>query len=155
MFGIAAPWLWIIAALLLTGLEALLPGLFLFWVGVAALATGLLAFVMPLGWVGQFLAFALFGAGTVLLGRLVARRQRSEATDAPHLNQRGAAVLGRIVPLHSRLSGGEGTIRIDDTVWRVTGPDLPVGSPVRLLALQGTVFLVEPAGSEAPHIRTP
>jgi membrane protein implicated in regulation of membrane protease activity len=39
------PWLWIIAGLILLGLELLAPGVLLIWFGLAALATGLFAFV--------------------------------------------------------------------------------------------------------------
>ena len=32
-----------------------------------------------------------------------------------------------------------------DTVWRVRGPDAPAGARVRLVAVEGVGFVVEPA----------
>ena len=37
---LAEPWTWVVLGLVLLGLEALAPGLFALWFGLAALATG-------------------------------------------------------------------------------------------------------------------
>jgi membrane protein implicated in regulation of membrane protease activity len=38
---------------------------------------------------------------------------------------------------------GVGAVRIDDTVWRVNGPDCPAGSRVRVARANGADLLVE------------
>jgi len=38
---------------------------------------------------------------------------------------------------------GRGRIRLDDTVWRVSGPDLPAGSRVKVVSVHGTELHVE------------
>ncbi|HSV22184.1 MAG TPA: hypothetical protein VLJ17_04055 [Xanthobacteraceae bacterium] len=38
---------------------------------------------------------------------------------------------------------GSGTIGIDDTVWRITGADIPAGSRVRVARDDGTALHLE------------
>jgi len=38
---------------------------------------------------------------------------------------------------------GVGTVRIDDTVWRVSGPDCPAGSRVKVASADGANLMVE------------
>jgi membrane protein implicated in regulation of membrane protease activity len=57
------PWSWWIIGLVFLGLEILIPGVFLLWVGLAAMVVGVLSF--PLwgtafwGWQVQLLVFAV------------------------------------------------------------------------------------------------
>ena len=37
---------------------------------------------------------------------------------------------------------GTGTVRIDDTVWRIRGPDTPAGSRVRIVQADGASLTV-------------
>ena len=46
LWGIEDHWLWLIAAALLAIAEMLIPGVFLIWIGVAALVTGVLALLL-------------------------------------------------------------------------------------------------------------
>jgi membrane protein implicated in regulation of membrane protease activity len=39
---------------------------------------------------------------------------------------------------------GSGTIGIDDTVWRITGPDTPAGSKVKVTRVDGAGFTSNP-----------
>ena len=40
---------------------------------------------------------------------------------------------------------GWGTVRIDDTVWRVAGPDAPAGSRVKIVQADGASLTVASA----------
>ncbi len=42
-------------------------------------------------------------------------------------------------------NGVESAIRVGDSVWLVSGPDLPAGAPVRVTGQDGVLLLVEPA----------
>ena len=42
MDGIEAHWLWFAAGLILAGLEMVVPGVYLMWLAMAALATGVI-----------------------------------------------------------------------------------------------------------------
>jgi membrane protein implicated in regulation of membrane protease activity len=138
------PWLWIIAGLILLGLELLAPGVFLIWFGLAALATGLFAFVTDFGWQADVIVFVVLAVVLVIVGR----RYFSGAgqSEQPLLNQRAVRHVGTTHTLAGPIVDGQGRIHIDDTNWRIEGPDLPSGTRVRIVAADGAVLKVEAAG---------
>ena len=52
-------------------------------------------------------------------------------------------LVGRSFRLDQPIVSGEGQVRVDDSVWRVVGPDLPAGSAVRVARLDGATLVVE------------
>jgi membrane protein implicated in regulation of membrane protease activity len=141
IFSSLGTWNWLIFGLLLMALELLAPGVFLFWLGLAALLVGLLSFVFHPSWQAQILLFAVFAAAAVPLWRRVAR-QKPGANPNPFLNKRSDALVGRVCTLEKPIIDGSGTVRIDDTVWRVAGPDAPAGSRVRIVRADGASLTV-------------
>src|SRR5919107_265435 len=125
MFG---PWTWVVAGVVLIGLEMLAPGVFLIWLGFAAVLTGLGQWAFDLSWQGQALVFAVLAAAAVALGRVLTRHREREAPTRPALNRRGHALVGRTFVLDSPIAGGAGRIRVDDSFWRITGPDAAAGT---------------------------
>ena len=74
------------AGALIAGLEILVPGVFLLWIGFGALAVGLALMVAPeLSFAWQMLLFAMAMLSSLGLGFAVQRRGRVEG--APMLNQ--------------------------------------------------------------------
>jgi inner membrane protein len=136
------PWSWLILGLVLIGLEIVAPGIFLIWLGIAAILTGCLDYGLDLSWQVASVTFAGLALVSVLAGRALTR-PRGE--DDPSLNRRGEALVGRRFALDQPIVSGEGRIRVDDTVWRVVGPDLPAGTAVRVLRIEGATAVVEPA----------
>lgn len=141
------PWSWWILGLVFLGLEILIPGVFLLWIGLAAIVVG--AVSIPLwgsafwGWQLQFLVFAMLAVASAVLGR---RLSGSNAeSDQPMLNRRVEGLVGRTATLEEPLSDGKGRIRLDDTTWIVQGPDLPAGTKVRIIAAQSGGLTVERA----------
>jgi inner membrane protein len=145
MAFIDAHWLWIAAGLLLLGLEIVVSGIFLFWVGLAAIATGLILWILPLSLTAQLMLFAILGLGAILIGRSVQKSQSQEATDAPFLNERGKALVGRTFNLETAIVNGAGSIRVGDSLWRVIGPELSAGTTVRVTSVDGSSLVVESA----------
>ena len=142
-FAGLAPWTWLILGLLLIGLETLAPGIFLLWLGIAAILTGILDYGFGLSWQVAFVVFAGLSIASVLVGRALSHR--GDTAGAASLNRRGEALVGRRFTLHHPIVAGEGRIRVDDTVWRALGPDLPAGTDVTVRALDGATLLVEAA----------
>ena len=136
-------WAWIILGVLLIGLELAAPGIFLLWLGLAAIATGLVDGAIGLSWQASTLLFAGLSVAAVLVGRTVSRPDVHQ--ESATLNRRGDALVGRLFTLEAPLAGGEGRVRIDDSSWRVTGPDLPTGTRVRVIRVDGTTLVVEAA----------
>ena len=136
-------WNWLIFGLVLMALELLAPGVFLFWLGLAALLVGVLSLLLEPGWQAQILLFGLFAAAAVPLWRRMARSGDVEVhASNPFLNRRTDALVGREFTLDKPIEGGVGTVRIDDTVWRVSGPDTPAGSRIRIVAADGVQLTV-------------
>ena len=140
------PWSWWIAGLILLAAELIAPGFFLVWIGLAALAVGALSLLFwdATFWVWQLQAilFAVFAVLATFIGRRLTLR--SDKTDEPFLNQRGASLVGRTATLHEPIREGRGRIRLDDTTWRVLGPDLPAGTQVKVISSNGRDLIVEP-----------
>ncbi|WP_417435598.1 NfeD family protein [Hoeflea sp.] len=141
------PWSWWIVGLVFLGLEILIPGVFLLWIGLAAIVVGALSFAFwgttLWGWQLQFLIFAVLAIGLALLGR---RLSGSNAeSDQPMLNRRVEGLVGRTATLEEPITNGKGRIRLDDTTWIVQGPDLPAGARVRITTAQAGSLTVERA----------
>jgi len=141
MFVTLGSWNWLILGLVLIGVEVLAPGVFMLWLGLAALLVGLLSFVVDMHWQMQVLLFAIFAAAAVPIWRNLARRGKSE-TASPFLNRRTDALVGRVFTLEKPIQDGNGTVRIDDTIWRVNGPDAPAGSRIRIVKAEGATLTV-------------
>jgi len=141
------PWSWWVLGLVLLGAEILLPGVFLIWIGLAAIIVGALSLLFwtdPFWmWQTQILVFAVLSVIAAVLGRRM--MARSGKSDEPLLNQRGESLVGRTATLSEPISEGRGRIRIDDTLWVVSGPDLPVGAQVRVVESTGRELRVEAA----------
>lgn len=141
LFASLGAWNWLIFGVLLMALELLAPGVFLFWLGLAALLAGLLSFAIEPSWQMQILLFAAFAVAAVPVWRRIAR-QKPGVNPNPFLNRRSDALVGRICTLEKPIVDGEGVVRIDDTVWRVAGPDAPAGSRVRIVHADGASLTV-------------
>ena len=135
-------WNWLIVGLALMILELLAPGVFMVWLGLAALLAGLVAFAVEPSWQIQILVFAFFTAAAMPVWRRFARHRSSASDINPFLNRRTDALVGREFTLEKPIVDGDGTIRIDDTIWRVRGPDVAAGSRVRIVSADGALLTV-------------
>ena len=142
MFSTLGTWNWLIFGFILMALELAAPGVFLFWLGLSALLVGLLSFVINPSWQTQLLMFALFAAASVPAWRYFAGSATSVSRSNPFLNKRTQAMIGRVFTLEKPIVDGSGTVRIDDTIWRVAGPDAPAGSRVRIVHADGASLTV-------------
>ena len=145
MFSTLGTWNWLIFGFILMALELLAPGVFLFWLGLAALLVGLVSFVLHPSWQAQLLMFAVFAVAAVPLWRRLLRNNGGVSKSNPFLNRRAAALVGRVFTLEKPIIDGAGTVRVDDTIWRVAGPDAPAGSRVRVVRADGANLTVAAA----------
>ena len=134
-------WNWLIIGLVLMGIETFAPGVFMLWLGLAALIVGVLSFSIAWSWQMQIIVFAALSIAMVPLWRYYSGRN-AKPTDKPFLNKRAAGLIGRVVTLEKPIIDGVGTVKIDDTVWRVSGPDAPSGSRVRIVSADGASLTV-------------
>ncbi len=45
--------------------------------------------------------------------------------------------------LHEAIVGGRGKIKAGDSLWLVTGPDLPAGAQIKVIGQDGVLLKVE------------
>jgi hypothetical protein len=137
-------WWWALAAGLLA-IEIVAPGFFFLWFAASAVVLGFVLLVVPeLGWGWQLILFAVLGVVALMIGRPIFRRP-PPASDHPNLNRRGEQYVGRQLTLTDPIRDGVGWAKVDDSRWRVAGPDLPAGSHVRVVGCLGSTLQVEPA----------
>ncbi len=138
-----AYWDWFIAGVVLVILEIFAPGAVFMWLGIAAGVVGGIVFFAPgLDWKVQFTLFAVLSVVSIIASRRYLKRRPLE-TDHPELNRRGAQYMGRNFVLDQDLSGGHGRMKVDDTTWRIEGPDLAAGTTVHVTAVNGATLRVE------------
>ncbi|MBL8591796.1 MAG: NfeD family protein [Devosia sp.] len=136
-------WSWVVAGLVLLALELVVPGGVLIWLGGAALATGALALFVSIFWPLQFVIFGVLALCSI--GLWLKFRGPGVASDRPFLNQRAHRFIGQEAVLDEPIRDGIGRLALDDTVWRVQGPDLAAGSRVRIVEADGALLKVEAA----------
>ena len=135
-------WHWLILAVLLFIGEMLVPGTFLMWLGLGAAVVGGLLLLFPgLPWQAQWLVFAVVSVASVLLWRRY-RRRNPEANDHPTLNRRGMSYVGRRFTLAAPIVDGVGKLQVDDSIWKIAGDNLPAGTQVMVVGVDGTVLKV-------------
>src|SRR5882724_2844733 len=135
-------WHWLIAAAVFFVLELVAPGAFMLWLGLSSLLVGLISYFVVWPWQYQLVCFAIFAILSIPLWRRAARGVE-KPTDQPFLNRRADAFVGREFTLEKPIVAGSGTVKIDDTIWRLAGPDVPGGSRVKVVRADAATLVVE------------
>ncbi len=135
---------WMLAGLLLI-FELTAPAFFFLWLGIAAAAVGLILLVFPsIGLETQLVLFSIASVVSIIIWRKY-RESRPLKTDQPNLNRRGHQYIGRVFSLSNPIINGEGKVTVDDSTWRVKGPDLPAGTSIKVTGVDGVIFTIEAA----------
>ncbi len=131
---------WIAIGLVLMLLEMATPGVYLVWLGLAAVATGLVVQVTDPRFAVQVVVFGVFAAVLIAVGlRMRARRGPSVVnTPASGLVGREAMALD--------FHGRTGRVRVGDSDWSARlAEGAPVPQPreaLRVVAVDGTTLVV-------------
>lgn len=135
-----AYWNWWLLGVVLMAIEAIAPGFFFLWMGVAALLVGLLLTLLPMAWTYQVLLFAVLSVGSIVAWRLRLRRHPTQTRDSL-LNRRGHQYVGRVFTLEAPVVNGYGKIRVDDSTWKVAvNQDCPAGGKLRIVDADGVIL---------------
>jgi membrane protein implicated in regulation of membrane protease activity len=136
---------WAGLALLLFAAEAMAPGAFMLWLGLAAAVVFALVLLVPgIPVLAQAAAFVVLSFVSIQAYRRWFRKGE-KPSDQPALNRRTAALVGRVVPLERAIVEGRGRVQIADAFWEVAGPDLPAHTHVRIVGAEGMTLQVEAA----------
>lgn len=136
-------WVWISIGLVLAALEILVPGVYLIWLAVAAVITGVLTFALGLMLPAQVVIFVSLALISAFSARRFLRESPIESAD-PLLNRRGSRLVGDSAIVTQAIDGGTGRVRHGDSEWLAKGADMAVGTRVRITGNDGAILLVEP-----------
>jgi membrane protein implicated in regulation of membrane protease activity len=134
---------WLAIGLVLAIAEMAIPGVFLIWMAGAALITGLVAWLFPIGLPIQIVIFAVLSILAVFTGKRMLKDHPVVAAD-PKMNQRGERVIGETVVVTQAIEGGSGRVKLGDGEWLARGADAVVGTRLRVVGHDGVVLIVEP-----------
>ena len=136
---------WAAFALVLFAAEALAPGAFMLWLGFAAVVVFVGVLLVPgIPVLAQVAAFVVLSFVSIQVYRRWFRKAAPQS-DQPLLNRRAAQNIGLVTPLDQAIVAGRGRIKLGDAYWQVEGPDLPAGTPVRVVAVDGMQLKVQEA----------
>ena len=137
-------WMWWIIAVVFGILELVVPGIFFIWLAAAALGVGLITLVVEISLAWQAAIFAVLSVLAVWASRRFLIKHPI-TSDQPLLNQRAQAYIGRVFSLEHPIENGRGKLRVGDTLWLASGPELPAGAQVKVIGTDGSILLVEAA----------
>jgi membrane protein implicated in regulation of membrane protease activity len=136
-------WVWLIGGVILLIAEVIAPGFSLIFIGAAALVTGLLTLLTGFG---VALQLGLFAILAFLAARVLGRRfyaSRYDYTADPHLNDRVARLLGKVVVVVEPVDSHGGRVRVGDSEWSARGGPAAAGERVRIVDVEGNCLKVE------------
>jgi inner membrane protein len=141
--GLDAHWIWMTLGLLLAGLEMLVPGVYLIWLGAAAIITGLLTWGQGLSLPVQLIDFVFLALIIAFSAKRFLGEKPIASTD-PLMNRRGARLVGETALVVQAIEHGSGRIKLGDSEWIAHGPNVAAGERVRIRGSEGAILLVEP-----------
>ncbi|MCG5499760.1 NfeD family protein [Ectothiorhodospira lacustris] len=144
------PWFWLIAGVILMGLEILIPGVFLLWIGLGAMISAFFVALLPdLPFAWHLMGFSVTMLGSCGLGFWLQRRGRAAQGDAPVMNREIDALLNREYIAATDFVAGRGRVRVGDTTYAAQGPDdVKAGDRVLAFARDGIRLRVRPLHAE-------
>jgi membrane protein implicated in regulation of membrane protease activity len=141
--GLDAHWVWLTLGLVLAGLEMLVPGVYLIWLAVAAIITGVLTGLFDLSLPMQVIDFVFLALIIAFSAKRFLREKPIESSD-PLMNRRGARMVGETALVVQAIEHGSGRVHFGDGDWIARGPDVAAGERVRIVGSDGASLLVEP-----------
>jgi len=135
-------YVWLAIGLALAAAEMAVPGVFLIWLAGAAIITGLIAWVAPVGLPLQIVIVAALAIIAVFTGRRYLRANPVQSAD-PMLNDRGGQLVGQQVIVTQVIDGGTGRVKHGDTEWLAKGPEAEPGTRMRVSGHEGVILVVE------------
>jgi membrane protein implicated in regulation of membrane protease activity len=141
--GLNAHWVWLTLGLVLAGLEMLVPGVYLVWLALAAIATGVLTLAFDLSLPLQVIDFVFLSLIIAFSAKRFLGERPIESSD-PLMNRRGARLVGETALVVQAIEHGSGRVKLGDSEWIARGPNVAAGERVRISGSEGAILLVEP-----------
>ena len=88
--------------------------------------------------------FAIFSVVSIALWKRYQAKNPTKS-DHPTLNRRGEQYIGRTFTLEEPIVNGMGKIKVDDSIWKISGEDCGAGTKIKVIGIDGTIFKVKGA----------
>lgn len=124
------------------GLELVIPGAFLLWIGLAGIIVGILASLITIEPEYQLIIFAVLAPVCSYMGKRFFKGLQDHAA-AQLLSRRADSLIGQEFILEHSLSGGTSRMQVGDSSWTIKGPNLPAGTHVIVVAVDGNHLIVK------------
>lgn len=141
-------WYWLIAGIIMLIFEVLIPAAWFLWMGVSALIVGMFLYFVPSTLF--IIQIIIFGAVSVISFFLYKKYQKSNLTQDNHmaLNRRGEQYIGQVFTLIEPIVDGVGRVKINGSIWRVSGREMPAQTKIKVLSINGNILNIEEAKKE-------
>jgi len=136
-------WSWIVGGFVLLAIELVVPGGIFVWFGAAAIVVGVATLFQNPSWQIQWIMFAVLSIAAVVVWTRYFRG-KDDVSDRPFLNARNEKLVGQHFTLDEPIVDGQGRLKVEDSLWRVTGADAAKGAKVVVTSVEATVLHVEP-----------
>jgi len=138
-------WTWMIALAVFLGLEMAMPGIVFLWLAIASGAMAVIVFILPdMSWEWQMVWFSILSVISVFMGRRFIQTHGNIPSENETLNRRSESLIGRTVKVAAAIQDGRGKVKVGDSLWTATGPDVPEGAKVVVKSATSTELHVEP-----------
>ncbi len=135
-------WYWWVLAAIFFAFELAAPGAFLLWLGFASTLSGFIFWAFPdLSLLQELLIFSFLSFISLGIWYKYFKGYVPSSTQ-PHLNDRASGLIGSIHTLPEAFHGS-GKISINDSYWRIQGPDLKKGTKVKVIDVKGTTLIID------------
>jgi membrane protein implicated in regulation of membrane protease activity len=139
-------WHWIAFGLVLLSGELLGTAGYFLWLGISAVLVGLLLTFIPISWQLQWVSFASFSLVTTWIWWRYQHKKDLISENSSSLNQREKQMIGKVTRLEEDVQAGNCRIRLGDTTWSAKSlQDIPAGTLVTVVSVDGIVVTIEPA----------
>ena len=134
---------WVVFGVLLLAAELMAPGVFLAFIGAAAVITGIFTWMFDLGLTFQLALFALYTGVAVYIGKKIYAQPVIDESDGT-LNERAIQLVGKKVTALGTFDHGEGRVRLGDSVWNARSDRAVVdGDRLEVTGVDGTCLIVD------------
>ncbi|WP_260259126.1 NfeD family protein [Vibrio intestinalis] len=138
-------WHWLAFGLALLAAELLGTAGYMLWLGISALAVGLILSILPISWQLQWVSFGVFSLLTTWLWWRKQLQSDKNDDQSRDLNQKDKQLVGQVITLEEDIPAGKARIRIGDTTWSAYSQQkLAKGTVVQVTEMKGITLTIEP-----------
>lgn len=122
--------------------EICIAGYFLSWLGISSIFTAFFTYLLPSSIIIQSALFSVFFLAAFFVTKLI--RKNHDTKTSSFINEYEDKLIGTTVTLQTPIKNGIGHIKINDTLWKVNGPDAEAGLTVEVIEIRNNALIVTP-----------